>query len=175
MGRGQQWFSLQRPVQGPKNKQIIMANEETTHHLLDCQYTLSISPDEPQSCYSHHKPDRSALSPPMRTRGIPTSSSLLGLILPRRTRGRLCHLSHISSYGRTIGFKCSMEVVVGNCEQKKLGSSEVSEKNTERFQFSCSGFASGLPATQRFEGNVWPHIVSESWGTMSSEQVYSGG
>ena len=49
--RGQRWFSLQSPVQGPKNKQIIMANEETTRHLLDCQYTLSISPDEPQSCY----------------------------------------------------------------------------------------------------------------------------
>lgn len=54
--RGQRWFSLQRPVQGAENKQIIMANEETTHHLLDCQYTLSISSDEPRSCYPSSLP-----------------------------------------------------------------------------------------------------------------------
>ena len=48
------------------------------------------------------------------------------------------YFSFQSALSETFASYASMEVVVGNCEQKIWGSSEVSETNAERFQSSCS-------------------------------------
>ena len=48
------------------------------------------------------------------------------------------YFSFQSALSETFALYASMEVVVGNCEQKIWGSSEVSETNAERFQSSCS-------------------------------------
>ena len=48
------------------------------------------------------------------------------------------YFSFQSALSETFASYASMEVVVGNCEQKNWGSSEVSETNAERFQSSCS-------------------------------------